>query len=234
MTYIITGVSRGLGEAISAKLLKRGEKVIGIGRSHNFNDSNFSFIECDLSDPGQRERLRFNDLEGPVTLINNAGILGTIGRMSEQKDLEVLTDVLEVNTIAPFVLLHKVYNQCDKNRFTLVNISSGAANHSIPSWASYCASKAALNMLSETFYLEEKELGRTLKVYAVAPGVIDTGMQKQIRSANEEDFSSVQRFVDLKQNNELYSPGEAADRLLLLLSQNYEGEVFYDLRELNR
>ena len=121
MIYIITGVSRGLGHAVARKLLDRGDEVIGIGRSHKFDDPNFSFLECDLSDPEQRATLRFQRINGPVTLINNAGILGNIGRISELENLNTLTNVLEVNTIAPFELLRKVYSNCDKNAFTNVS-----------------------------------------------------------------------------------------------------------------
>ena len=87
-------------------------------------------------------------------------------------------------------------------------------------------------MLSENFYLEERELGRSPKVYALAPGVIDTPMQEQIRSSSVADFSAHGKFVDLKANNELYSPEEAVERLLQLLILPYEDKVFFDLRDL--
>ncbi len=230
MTYIVTGVSRGLGAAIVTQLLNRGDKVIGVGRSHNFDHDLFSFIDCDLSEMKAVDEIEFPDFSDPVTLINNAGIIGEIGRMSQRKRSD-LHKVLQVNTTAPTILTGKVYDRLpDKNSFTLVNISSGAANRSIPSWAAYCASKSALNMLSETFALEERELGFNPKVYAVAPGVIDTDMQGEIRASGEENFSSIQNFIDLKESDALYSSDEAANRLLSLLDKPYSGEVFYDLR----
>ncbi len=232
MIYIITGVSRGLGKAICDLLLERGERVIGIGRSHDYQVPEFTFLECDLSDSSSIEELHFPLFNESVVLINNAGILGEIGRLSE-KNNNTPDLVMQVNVVAPIKLLQKAYHSTyDKAKFTVVNISSGAANRAIPSWASYCASKAALNMYSETFYEEEKELGRNCKVYAVAPGVIDTGMQQQIRNANQSDFSSVDKFRKLKEDNELFSSEEAAQRLLKLLDLPYEGEVFYDLRDL--
>src|SRR5690606_16985856 len=120
----------------------------------------------------------------------------------------------------------------DLDDFSLVNISSGAANRAIPSWAGYCASKAALNMLTETFYLEELEKGNNPIVYAVAPGVIDTDMQVQIRSSLQSDFSSVDNFKALKSNKSLFTPKEAAVKLLYLLEKPFDGEVFQDLRKL--
>jgi benzil reductase ((S)-benzoin forming) len=228
--YYVTGVSRGLGKAIALALLEKGHAVTGIGRSHSIEHSSFTFILCDLGDSAAMDQLEFPVPAGPITLINNAGIIGEIGRLSEQNSLD-LAEVLAVNTVAPTVLATKIYNQVsDKNTFSLVNISSGAANRAIPSWAAYCASKAALNMLSEAFFLEERELGFSPKVYAVAPGVIDTDMQGQIRNASEEQFSAVQNFIDMKANEVLFSAEEAARKLLLLLEKPYNDTVFSDLR----
>ncbi len=228
----ITGVSRGLGKAIAELYLSKGEKVTGIGRSTNIENENFSFISCDLSDLEAVRNIKFDSCSGSVTLINNAGIIGEIGRLS---DIPVgdTDKVMTVNVSAPAILLQGLYNKIeDKNLFALVNISSGAANRAIPSWASYCASKAALNMLTETFFLEEQEKGHHPRVYAVAPGVIDTGMQHQIRSASPESFSALDNFKDMKSDGVLFSPQEAASRLFHLIHMKYNGEVFFDLRNI--
>ncbi len=228
--YIVTGISRGLGKAIVEQLLQNGETVIGVGRSHDFSHSNFSFVSCDLGDSEAIKDLKIDLPEEPITLINNAGILGNIQRLSDQEELDV-QEVMQVNVVAPMLLLHNIYNQLsDPSSFTLVNISSGAATRAIPSWANYCASKAALNMLTETFYLEEKEKENHPKVYAVAPGVIDTDMQVQIRATSQTDFSSVDNFKELKASNSLYSPELAAKKLLNLLKQPFSGTIFQDLR----
>lgn len=230
--HIITGVSKGLGQAICQLLLEKNEKVLGIGRSHSFNHPNFSFIKCDLNEIEEVKQLNLPVLQGAITLINNAGVLGQIKRVSEQIHSDVI-EVMNVNFVSPVLLTQKVYQLVDeKDQFTLVNISSGAANRAIPSWASYCSSKAALNLFSETFLLEENELGNYPKVYAVAPGVIDTAMQEKIRSIAESDFSQSKKFHELKNEGQLYSSSEAADRLLTLLSQPFKGNVRQDLRNL--
>lgn len=228
--YIVTGVSRGLGKAIVEELIERNEKIIGIGRTHSFNHPNFSFLHCDLSDPKTIETLKFPEFQGKVTLINNAGIIGEIKRISDQTTSD-LENVFNVNVVSPMHLLQRIYAKVEsKNEFTLVNISSGAANRSIPSWANYCASKAALNMLTETFYLEELEKGNHPTVYAVAPGVIDTDMQVQIRSTEKQHLSSLENFVEFKNSDSLFSPKTAALRLLKLLKKPFEGQINQDLR----
>lgn len=230
MTWYITGVSRGLGLALAQCLLERGERVIGIGRSAALVHPNFQLLTCDLSALDSIAQLDFPVLDGPVTLINNAGILGRVERISQQAQTD-MEKVMQVNTIAPFLLTQKLYRQLvQPESFALVNISSGAARRSIPSWAAYCASKAALDRWTENFYLEELELGRALKVYAVAPGVIDTDMQGEIRAVEEARFSAVSNFIGLKENAMLYSPEQAASLLLKLLEAEHEGKVCVDLR----
>lgn len=228
--YIVTGISRGLGHSVVEQLLANNQSVIGIGRSNPFGDK-IQMMPCDLSNPEEIEALQFDFKDEPITLINNAGILGDIGRISTQEDSD-LVHVMQVNVFAPMSLTQKVYAALkDKSKFTLVNISSGAANRSIPSWGSYCASKAALNRLTENFFLEEQELGNHIKVYAVAPGVIDTGMQEEIRSVSKDEFSSVENFIQMKKDGNLFTAEEVANRLLKLLKNNFEGHVFHDLRE---
>lgn len=231
--YLVTGVSRGLGKSIVEELLANNEKVIGIGRSHSFDHPNFSFISCDLSDINSIREIQFPEFNEEVVLINNAGIIGEIKRMSDQETLD-LARVLEVNTIAPAELTKLVYNQViTKDGFTLINISSGAANRAIPSWAAYCTSKAALNMLTESFVVEEREKGYDVVAYAVSPGVIDTDMQSEIRGANPENFSSLDNFKALHENDDLFSAQEAAKRLLKLISEPFTGEIKVDLRTIS-
>ncbi|HIP32937.1 MAG TPA: SDR family NAD(P)-dependent oxidoreductase [Crocinitomicaceae bacterium] len=228
--YIVTGVSRGLGKAIVENLLSTNERVIGIGRTSSFEHNNYTFLQCDLSHPEQVQNLVIDPPLEPITLINNAGILGEIKRISSQKVLS-FEETFQVNTITPMVLANNIYRQIkDKNSFTLVNISSGAAHKPIPSWAGYCASKAALNRLTETFFLEEQELGNTPRVLIVAPGVIDTDMQHQIRSSSQSDFSSVENFKQMKENNQLFSPKEAANLLVKLLKDKNKSDLSVDLR----
>ncbi len=234
MIVFITGVSKGIGEALALFYLGKGEKVVGIGRSHALNHPNFEFLSCDLSDVSEVEKLSFEiGNQDSVLFINNAGLIGNIQRISDQKVLDI-QEVMQVNFQAPAVFMHKISRICgDSISLTVVNISSGAGKRPIASWAGYCASKAALDLFSETFYVEEQEKERNTKVYSVAPGVIDTDMQKKIRSARVEDFSMSQRFHDLKATNGLATPTEIAERIDFLLHKPYTGEVICSLPELS-
>ena len=62
-----------------------------------------------------------------------------------------------------------------------MNVSSGAAHHPLEGWGAYCASKAALAMLTRQCALEAGDKG--VRVYGFAPGTVDTQMQEMIRAS---------------------------------------------------
>jgi benzil reductase ((S)-benzoin forming) len=231
-TYVITGVSRGIGKALAEHFLSKNHVVIGIGRAHSIHNPNFHFVELDLLDSAAIQHLQLPIMQSEeIILINNAGIIGNIERISSMKE-DCIGEIMEVNVVAPIKLARKISQFCgNEKQFTLVNISSGAGKRAIPSWAGYCASKAAIDLFSQTFLLEERELGKSTKVYSIAPGVIDTDMQIQIRSTNENAFSSLENFQNLKSENKLETPERIALKLDKLLSFDYTGEVIFSLND---
>lgn len=221
MQVFVTGVSRGLGLALAEEFLGQGHEVVGIGRSTNTKAENYRFISCNLASHEEVEALEIEIQPGwEVLLINNAGIIRPIQRISDQED-DFSAEIFQVNTIAPIQLMRKFLRACEKSgsRLTILNISSGAGRRAIPSWANYCASKAALDLFSETLQLEEREKGKGTKVYSVAPGVIATEMQANIRQSNARDFSSLETFQQLHHSGQLQFPAETARRLRLSLEQ---------------
>ena len=211
--------------------MDQGHEVVGIGRSHAISHELFSFIPCDLSKPEQWKSICFGSEEKEVMLINNAGVIGNIRRISDQETADI-DEVITVNALTPMHLCHQFLRSFDPSfQLTIVNISSGAASRSIPSWASYCASKAALDRFSETLYLEEKEKGRDVRIYSLAPGVLDTAMQEKIRASGKNEFSSHDTFIELFRNKELISPKAAVGKLMRLLELPFEDRVIRSLRE---
>ena len=232
MHIFITGISKGLGKEFVDYFLIAGHQVTGIGRSHSFDHPNFTFIQCDLSNVNEVKSIKFNSKENELVLINNAGVIGNIKRVSEQNESDI-EEVMTVNAISPMILCQEFLRQttCD-HKLTIINISSGAANRPIPSWAAYCSSKIALDRFSETIYLEELEKGRNIKVFAVAPGVIDTPMQEKIRSTNKVDFSSLDNFRSLHENGELTSTNDAVNKLVKLIQKKESNPVICNLNNL--
>lgn len=232
-TVVITGVSSGIGYALANHFLSEGNKVVGIGRTNSIQQDNFTFYKHDLA-----VTTDFSFLENAIKtskeliLINNAGTIGNIERISEQVNSDI-EQTIRVNTIAPMLLCQYVLQKFSiELPLTIINISSGAGKHPIPSWASYCASKAAIDLFSQTIYLEEQERSRNIKVYSVSPGVVDTSMQEKIRNANHTTFSSLNSFIELKEQDKLTSLDTIVKKMKVLLEKKYSDEIIYSLRDI--
>lgn len=231
---IITGTSRGIGKAIAENYLSRGEKVIGIGRNHTISHSNYSSIVCDLRNQEQVNQVNFQPFgEEPIIFIHNAGILGKVDYFERLESSEI-AEVMQVNLFAGATLLQQLLKKLPKTQsFKCVFISSGAGRNPIASWASYCASKAAVDLFCQTIQLEEQQLGRTdFKCISVAPGVVDTDMQASIRESKEVSFSEVERFKEYKNSNQLYSTELVAKKFMKLVHETPLDEVLYSLRDI--
>lgn len=215
----VTGSSKGIGRALMERLVKEGYKVIGLSRSNEISLANFEFVALDLSDISKVTKFEFLEGADEVLLVNNAGLVGDINRVGSVENKEI-QQVMNVNTIAPQILCNNFVKRFKnvKGRFHILNISSGAGKSAIDSWATYCASKAAIDLFSETIASElEWAQASNWHVHSCAPGVVDTAMQVEIRSSSEAAFSRVNYFKELKENNELFSPEFVAEKLLLLI-----------------
>ena len=227
-TIYITGVSKGLGRETALRFLESGHSVVGIGRSHNIEHPNFTFISCDLSDAEQVKAIEF-ERESAAVLINNAGLIGPLNRFLDASVKDSI-DVFQVNTLAVMQLTHAFLANTSEKR-TVITISSGAATRSIPGWAAYCASKAAVDRFMETVQLECQEKGLQHRLFSVSPGVIDTPMQEAIRAAKPDEFSSLETFKELNNKKELQSPQLLAKKIEALVQNEKPYPCLLHLRD---
>jgi NAD(P)-dependent dehydrogenase (short-subunit alcohol dehydrogenase family) len=109
--------------------------------------------------------------------------------MAPLRDLDAIAfdAALRLNVSGPAALVAALWPHLEGGR--VINIVSGAANRALPGWAAYCASKAALLMLTHSIALEGAAFG--LKAFAFAPGLVDTAMQAGIRAARINAISDV-------------------------------------------
>ncbi|MFC0211810.1 SDR family NAD(P)-dependent oxidoreductase [Paenibacillus chartarius] len=250
--YVITGASRGLGEALVRRVLREpGSRVLGVARSRSERlmeeagtaGARLDWLEFDLASgdwnrlSGQLgERMEQVQAEGNVErwrLINNAGVLEPIGP-AQDADLYAAELNIAVNLTAPmaltsaFLRLTEAYGG-DRR---ILNISSGAGRKPYFGWSSYCAAKAGLDHFTRCLKLEQDALANGAKVVSAAPGVIDTAMQASIRAADVSRFRDKARFVQLHESGGLLSPDDAAERLLRLLEMpEFGDEPVVDIRD---
>jgi benzil reductase ((S)-benzoin forming) len=241
--YIVTGGSKGLGFAIGRSVLENGDTFINISRSETDDlkqlskkhSDRFTHFEFDLSEVEKLDQfseklfksITVENLDS-IVLINNAGIIAP-SKQIEKCSSEEIIRCYNINTIAPTILCSKFIKQfqnivCKK---VIVNISSGAGKRSIKSWSCYSGTKAAMDIFSASVGLDQVDSKYPVKVVSFAPGVVDTDMQKEIRSLNKDDFPAVENFKALKSDNNLSTPEYVADRLLTLIKDDSfeQGEI---------
>lgn len=239
--YILTGASRGMGLSMVQQLLQAGHSVLCISRQTNAeleplakaSGAHLTQWSQDLAQGvAASERLgTWLRSQNPnananasawasVTLINNAGVIPRIGPMS-QADAADLGHALRVGLEAPMQLTAAFLAATEHWGLPrqVLNISSGLGRRAMASQAAYCAAKAGMDHFTRCLALEEalKPLGA--KVCSLAPGVIDTDMQIQLRGAQASDFPDQAGFIQLKAGGQLTSAHDAAARILAFLAR---------------
>lgn len=239
--FFITGSSQGLGKSLVELILQRENvRVTGISRTNSIQHDKFQHIPVDFSDIGGfRSSLKkiFTDIDGfdKLVLVNNAGYLGDIKYFGEVEDND-LVDIYNINVIAPAILMNAFIRS---TRFVdaekiIVNISSGAGRHPYDGWGGYCSSKSAIDMMSLVADQENQNRNSDYKIFAIAPGPVETNMQKQVRRTSSIDFSQIKKFQDLHKNEKMPSANVTAMKLISFIDKADQfGEVIQDIRKIN-
>lgn len=241
MNYvIITGVSRGIGEALCLQFASPEHSVIGVSRTDNRDleahmlekGARFKLSQIDLSDVEHAEDWEHEIFAGleleegdTITLYNNAGTLQPMKHIENASYSEIIKSY-DVNTLAPILLTSAFIKKTESfsGEKRIITISSGAALHPYEGWACYSSTKAAMNMFTQCVGLEQKNKTNPVKITAIAPGIIDTQMQDEIRATESNDFGMVGKFIELKETGSLKSPTEVAEKLATLVN----GTTFKD------
>lgn len=238
---IVTGASRGMGLAMALQLLEAGHRVLGISRgaSDELQQRGAEQWQRDLADAGPvAEELATwlaaqpADVFASVTLINNAGLIPRIAALQDVPADE-LARALRAGLEAPMLLSSAFLRATAiwKVPRKVLNISSGLGRRPMASQAAYCAAKAGMDHFTRCMALEQAALPAGAKVVSLAPGVIDTGMQTQLRSADGAAFPDHGTFVGLKENGQLASPEQAAAKVLAFLARpDFGAEPVADVR----
>lgn len=226
---IVTGASRGLGRAVAEQLLARGEQVIAISRRPPMGLSSpaLQHWAADLADArAVAQRLQsWLSSQGPqafgaLHLINNAGVISNLAPLGDVEASD-LANAVRVGLEAP-MLLTAAFLRATRGwpvARKVVLVSSGLGRRAMAGSASYCAAKAGLDHLARAVALEEAARPAGARIVSLAPGVIDTDMQVQLRSTDPALFPDVGNFTQLKSGGNLATPQEAAARVLAWLAR---------------
>ncbi len=234
---IITGGSSGLGLAI-ARAVPFESRIVDVSRSGPPSNQPFEHLSVDLADPGEWHRgvdaiASLVDETDPdrSVFVHCAGTLTPIGFAGDVDTVAYRRNVL-LNSAVGQVLGHAFLGALSGRPGThdLVMISSGAASSVYPGWSAYSAGKAALDQWVRTVGAEQRRRGG-VRVSAIAPGVVATAMQEEIRNTDEADFPDVARFRSLEEEGRLVSPEVAASRFWLVVEEGLESGSVIDLRD---
>ncbi len=246
--FIITGTSSGLGEALAKCVIEEQHKVFCISRRMNNslkelasqNKTLLWYYEHDLNELNSIHVLMDEifscidpEVAGEITLINNAGVVEPVKFLGNHSTEEI-TAHISINLTAPFILSNEFISKCERFhcKKNIINISSGAAHNAYAGWTLYCSTKAALDMLTRTIGLEQKNKDFPVRALSIAPGIVNTKMQEKLREATVKDFPMKQKFEELHQQNRLTAPGAAATGILQMVSDyTIKGGSIVDLRK---
>jgi benzil reductase ((S)-benzoin forming) len=241
--YIVTGASRGMGAAIAEQLLAPGHTVLGISRGTSpalparaaQAGARLEQWPRDLADAPQvaaELQAWLQALDGKrfaeAALINNAGVITPPGPL-DQGTLAELSSALRVGLeaalllTAAFLQATRSWPALREGRVKVLNISSGLGRRAMAGSAPYCAAKAGMDHFSRAVALDEAHRAATqgggARIVSLAPGVIDTGMQTQLRSADPQGFPDQGNFLKLQSSGQLATPHDAAAKVLAYLNR---------------
>jgi benzil reductase ((S)-benzoin forming) len=241
---IVTGASRGLGHALARALFVPGTQLLTMSRGPcelaPLAGAEHEGWQVDLAEPlplAERLDAWLHRLPGArlrsIVFVHNAATLSTPAALGEVP-LPELVRAARVNLEAPLLLSAAFLRATTgwTGRKQLLFISSGLGRSAMAGAASYCATKAGLDHLARALALEEAARPNGAHVVSLAPGVIDTDMQVQLRGADPAAFVARSRFVDLHQGGQLLSPAAVAAKIVAYLGrENYGASPVADIRD---
>jgi 3-oxoacyl-[acyl-carrier protein] reductase len=217
---LVTGASRGIGQAIADALMQSGAKVIGTATTADgaaaidarLKANGGRGVALNVTDPKACEDiidLIVKVFGGIQILVNNAGI--TRDQLAMRMKSEEWTDVIDTNLSAVFRLSQAVLRPMMKARSgRIINITSIVGHMGNPGQANYAAAKAGVSGMTRAL---AREIGsRNITVNCVAPGFIDTDMT---RALSEEQQNALKANIPLAR---LGTPEDVAQAVAFLAS----------------
>lgn len=234
---VLTGHSKGIGQALLVHFLGQdGMQIHALSRTKGqLSHPQLTEWTVDLSDAAAVEAI-LSEIFPRIPadcylLINNAGWIGEI-KPTGKLQPTAMQRALQLNLLTP-MLLSNAFAQAygtSPGQKLICNLSSGAASKPLPGWASYCSSKAGLEMFSKVMDAEWRSAA--FRVFSVAPGIVDTDMQEEIRAAHPEDFPAAARFRDYHSEGKLSSAAAVAEKIGFMLTHSDQfSDVVQDVRQ---
>jgi NAD(P)-dependent dehydrogenase (short-subunit alcohol dehydrogenase family) len=198
-TVMITGASRGIGAAAARVFASSGANVALLARSKgDIGDiareigAKAIAIACDVSQYREVEAAVaacVDGFGGLDVLINNAGVIEPISHLASA-DPEEWGNVIDINLKGVFHGMRAAMPVMQAaSGGSILTISSGAAHGPVEAWSHYCASKAAVAMLTRCVDKEAADKG--IRAIGLSPGTVATKMQREIKASGINPISQL-------------------------------------------
>ena len=231
MKTLLTGSSRGIGNAIAQSLLEQGYSVIGTSRSEEapFKNENYRHLKCDQLVPEEVEKIKavFEGEDIPEVLINNAAYFAPADfEISDEEWFKVWEETMQVNLKSVAQLCKWAVNAWRERGVAgrIINISSRAGQRGdTQEYAAYAASKAGMIGLTKSIARSFGKEGIT--AYTIAPGFVNTDMARSSIEVYGEEYLTSGLAL-----NEIAPPEEIANLVLLLAEgklKHATGQTFH-------
>ena len=188
-TAVVTGASRGIGEAISQRLLELGYNVIGISRTINespIHHPNFKALTCDLSDEKMTASiLTLLSTDPSITILCNVAGFGVF-EPHEEISPNTLSKMVTLNLTTPMILSNGLLRALKFNVGIIFNITSIEALRHSKFSAIYTATKAGLRAFSLSLFEEVRKSG--VNVVSINPDMTATSFFDELRFGTSEEF----------------------------------------------
>ncbi len=204
-TVLITGASRGIGEAAARDFAAAGANIALISRGSREIAAlageigpRAIAIPCDVSRyhevaaAAEATVASFGSLD---VLIGNAGVIDPIAHL-EKSDPEAWGRTIDINLKGVFHGMRAAVPYMKaQGGGTIITVSSGAAHNPVEAWSSYCASKAGAAMLTRCLHLETSIKG--IRAMGLSPGTVATQMQREIKASGINPVSQLDWSVHI-------------------------------------
>ena len=198
-TALITGASRGIGAATARAFAEAGANVVLVARDASALadlageiGTAALAVPCDVTRAlqiGTAVDAAVETYGGLDILVNNAGVIEPVARM-EAADPEAWGRVIDVNLKGVFNgMAAALPVMLESGGGTILTIGSGAAHGPVEGWSHYCASKAAVLMLTRMLHHENG--GDGIRAMSLSPGTVATQMQREIKASGVNPVSEL-------------------------------------------
>lgn len=240
--FVITGTSRGIGAALARRTVQEGHTVLGVSRAapDPLPPGDYRHLPFDLTQTdrvGEVVGMAVDLFEAGhfdfLCLVHNASATEPVGPV-EHCGAEAIDAHLRIGLLAPMLLTSLFVRRFSGEplRKKLAFISSGVAFRPLPDESIYCTAKAGLHMFAQCVGLEQKDKADGFEVVSIGPGMVDTDMQRTVRSKSSEEFAMADYFKQAHAEGKLQDPADVAGKILAILELKSEQGQYVSVMDL--